>query len=110
LSKQRTTKRSPQIIRDSGDEEQVKKTMAAEKDQEYDLTFIMSAPRGRRWLYGMIFNTCHVSSISHVPGDTHSTAFNEGARAVGETLLEELRSQHHALYIKMLEENDARDE
>lgn len=89
---------------------QIKQAMDGEKDRERDLAFLMGAPRGRRWMHELIFTKCHVGHISHVPRDTHSTAFNEGARSIGEALLEEIRSKHHALYIKMLEEHDVRDE
>ncbi len=110
MSKLRSTKHSKPIVKDSNDELQIKKAMDGEKDRERDLAFIMGAPRGRRWLYELIHTRCHVGNLSHVPRDTHSTAFNEGARSVGEALLEEVRSNHHALFIKMLEENDVRDE
>lgn len=102
----RTTVRNPRkVVYDSSDDAQVKKAEEIEKDLELDLAYIVKEPRGRRWIYGMIFDTCHVSRLSHTPGDTHSTAFNEGARAVGELLLEELRSKHFAAFIQMLEEN-----
>ena len=64
-----------------------------------------SQPRGRRWVYELIYGLCHISRLSHYPGDTHTTAFNEGARAVGERLQEELRSRHFDAFILMLEEN-----
>ncbi len=109
MSKLSHTKRSKPVVRDSNDELQIKKAIDGDKDRERDLNFIMGSPRGRRWIYELIHTKCHVGQISHVPRDTHSTAFNEGARSVGNALLEELRSAHHALYIKMLEENDVND-
>lgn len=109
MSKLTSTKHSREIIRDSNDEIAIKKVIDGEKDRERDLAFLLGAPRGRRWLHDLIYIKCHVGQLSHVPRDTHSTAFNEGARSVGEALLEEIRSNHHALYLKMLEENDVRD-
>lgn len=110
MSKRRVTRHSRPVVVDSSDEAQLKQAMDGEKDAARDLDFILSQPRGRRWLYGLIFNTCHVHHGSHVPSDTHSTAFNEGARSVGTALLEEIRSNHHSALITMLEENDVRDE
>lgn len=106
MSKLTSTKRSKPIVRDSTDELQIKQAMDGEKDRERDLHFVMLQPRGRRWIYDLIYVKCHIGQISHVPDDTHSTAFNEGARAIGNALLEEVRGNYHALYIKMLEEND----
>lgn len=108
MSKLNTTRYSKPVVTNSSDELQIKAAMDGEKDREKDIQFLLSQPRGRRWLHGLIYDKCHVGSLSHVPRDTHSTAFNEGARSVGEALQEEIRSNHHALYLKMLEENDVR--
>ena len=110
MSKIASSKRTRTVVKDSNDELQIKKAMDGEKDRERDLAWIMGQPRGRRWIYETLFVTCHVNHLSHVPRDTHSTAFNEGARSVGQKVLEELRTKHHALYIKMLEENDERSD
>lgn len=92
-------------VTDSEDADQLKSAQDGEKDRDRDLAFIMSQPRGRRWMYELVFDVCHVSRLSHYPGDTHTTAFNEGARSVGERLQEELRSRHFDAFITMLEEN-----
>jgi len=110
LSKRNTLRHPRSIILDSTDELQIKKAMDGEADRAKDLEFILSQPRGRRWVYDLLHDWCHVGRLSHVPNDTHSTAFNEGARSVGERLLEELRSKHHALWITMLEENNVTTE
>ena len=93
------------VLYDASDEDQVRKAQQDEADREQDLAFVLSTPRGRRWLFELIHTECHFERINHVPGDTHSTAFNEGARAVGASILNAIRDQHTALYFQMLEEN-----
>lgn len=93
------------VIYDSSNEEQVR---AAEKDVEdrtKDLDFIMGQPRGRRWIYDLIHETCHANRISHVPGSSDGTAFNEGARSIGLALLEEVRARNFGQFMLMMEEN-----
>lgn len=105
MSDRPTVRNRRKVVYDASDEAQVKKAEEIEKDRERDLSYIVKEPRGRRWLYELIFDACHVSRPSHTPSDTHSTAFNEGARAVGERVLEELRTRHFSAFIQMLEEN-----
>jgi len=93
------------IITDSSNEEQVR---AAEKDWEdrsKDILFIMNQPRGRRWIYELIYDACHTDRMSHVPGSSDDTAFNEGGRSVGLKILEDVRTSNFGLYLKMMEEN-----
>jgi len=94
------------VLYDASDEAQVNEVKRDIEDREKDLGFILSEPRGRRWIYEFIHDTCHVERISHVPRDTHSTAYNEGGRAVGTTLLASIREHHVKEYFKMLEENE----
>ena len=105
MTKLNHTRHTKPMVRDSNDEMQVKAALDGEKDREKDLVFIVAQPRGRRWLHEVIYQMCHLDSLSHVPGDTHSTAFNEGARSVGQRILSEIRVQHHDAFIKMMEEN-----
>lgn len=93
-------------VLDSSDEEQVRAALQAQADLDQDIFVMLKSERGRRWLYALIYDKCHVSRLSHVPGDTYSTAFNEGARSIGQAVLEEIRAADHTLYLKMLEEND----
>lgn len=95
---------------DASDPAQVAKAEKAQQDRDKDLDFILSQPRGRRFLYELIFGTCHVDRLSHVPGDNDATAFNEGARAVGQNLLEQIRVQAKAKYMLMLGENHFMEE
>lgn len=96
---------SKKVVWNSSDEKQVAAAQQGEADLDRDIDFILSSERGRRWLYGMIFDTCHVSRMSYVPRDTHSSAFNEGARSVGERLLEEVRTRDFSKYMLMMSEN-----
>jgi hypothetical protein len=90
---------------DASDPKHVEEAEKDMKDRDQDVVFIMSQPRGRRWMYDLIWNRCHKDGISHVPSDKESTAFNEGARSVGSVLESILRRDMSRMYIKMLEEN-----
>lgn len=74
-------------------------------DQDADLDYILAKPRGRRWLYHLTHEDCHVDRLSLVTGDQEATAFNEGARAIGLALLEDVKAKDPRLYMQMLEEN-----
>jgi hypothetical protein len=88
------------------DEDQADKVRDEAKDREQDLEFILSSARGRRWIYDLIHGPlCHVRSQSFYPGDPASTGMNEGARMVGENLLEEIRGQHFDRWLQMMSEN-----
>jgi hypothetical protein len=99
------SKRKKVRLYDASDPEQVKAREAEAEDQDRDILFIASQPRGRRWLYNLMFDRGHKDRISHVPIETESTAFNEGARSVALSVEEELRTASSALYMKTLEEN-----
>ena len=90
---------------DASNPEHIKDAEKDMADHDKDIIFIMSQPRGRRWLYDLIWNKCHKDGISHVPIDKESTAFNEGARSVGSVLESILRAEMPKMYMKMLEEN-----
>ena len=93
------------VVYDASNEAQVKAAEKDSEDREKDLAWILSSPRGRRWVYDLVHEKAHVRSLSFVPRDTHATAFNEGARSVGEALLEEVRSNHFGAFKQMMEEN-----
>ena len=96
-------------VYDSSNPEHVQAAEDAELDRDKDVDFIMSQPRGRRWLYQMIWVRCHKDAVSHVIGDGESTSFNEGARSVGVIIEEVLRERSPKQYMKMLEENHFND-
>ena len=91
---------------DSGNAEHVAKRNKELADESKDLEWIMSQPRGRRWMHELIFNTCHLERPSHVPADPDSTAFNEGSRAIAIQLVADLKVDYMGQYIKMLEEQN----
>ena len=93
------------VVHDSSNPEQVKKAQKAEEDAKRDLEYILKEPRGRRWIYTFIHSTCHASQTSFVPGQPESTAYNEGARSIGEALLEEIRQNHFRMWAAMMAEN-----
>lgn len=93
------------IVRDASDPAQVKRANDEAEDRVKDLAFLLKEPRGRRWVYNLVFNTCHVDAQSHVIGDHDQTIFNEGGRSVGLKLLEEIRVFHPKAHAQMLEEN-----
>ena len=89
----------------ASDPAQVAKAEKEEADRAKDLDYILKEERGRRFMYGLIYGQCHVERPSHVPGDSDSTAFNEGARSIGEALLDQIRMQAPSKLILMLQEN-----
>ena len=95
-----------QKIYDASDKEQVRKAQLAEEDVEKDIDFVMSQPRGRRWVYRLLYDPTlsHIESQSFVTGIAAATAFNEGARSVGSRILADVKRQPK-MYLKMLEEN-----
>jgi len=90
---------------DASNPEHVAKAEKAEADRQKDIDYITKEPRGRRWLYSLIYDACHVARLSHVPGDADTSAFNEGGRAIGLALLEQLRDRNPERYMLMLSEN-----
>lgn len=93
------------VLYDASNPEHVERAQAEDRDLDKDLTYIMAEPRGRRWLHNFLFVVCHVDRISHVPTDPHTSAFNEGGRAVGLALQEEIRRVQPDKYLLMLKEN-----
>lgn len=81
------------------------KSQKRQDDQDADLDYILAKPRGRRWMYQLTHEDCHVDRLSLVTGDQEATAFNEGARAIGLALLEDVKARSPRLYMQMLEEN-----
>ena len=89
------------------DEDQLNKAQEADADLEQDIIKLMELQRGRRWIFNLIHEICHAGQSSHVPGDSDSTAFNEGARVVA--LAVEADARPSPNFIKMLQENFPND-
>jgi hypothetical protein len=98
------SKHGKHVVTDSSNPEQIKKAADWQEDKARDLDYILQSKRGRRWLYGVIFDDCHAELRSHVPGDAESTAFNEGVRGVGIEILHRIKDRNFALYLAMLKE------
>lgn len=96
---------SKHVITDSTNPDQISKAEDQELDRERDLEWVLSSMRGRRWLYEVIYSKAHTNNGSFVMGQSDSTAFNEGARSIGATLLEDIRFKHPKQFLKMHEEN-----
>ena len=95
----------PFVVTDSSDANQVKKAQQQSEDRENDIKYILSEPRGRRWLYDLLFDKCHMLGNSFVADSTTGTAYNEGVRNLGVNLYNQAKDQQPALFMKMLEEN-----
>ena len=93
------------VVHDSSDEQQVKKAQALQEDKDKDLMFVLKEERGRRFLYEIIFNDCHMMANSHVPASSDSSAYNEGARQVGIALFNRCKDASKSHTLTMLEEN-----
>ena len=61
---------------DASDPAQVAKAEKDEAERQRDMDYVLKEPRGRRFLYDLIYGACHVDRPSHVPGDSDTTAFN----------------------------------
>lgn len=68
-----------------------------------DLLFVMSDPAGRRFIHRQL-TKAHIWATTYIPGDTHQTAFNEGARNRGLKLLADIMEVAAAQYALMIEE------
>lgn len=66
---------------------------------------IMQSANGRAWMHDVLHTRCHLMSGSHVAGCSDSTAFNEGARAIGTALVQDLIEIYPQHYLKMLSES-----
>ena len=93
------------IVKDSSNEKQVQRAVDYEKGIERGLEIILNTELPRRWLFDRLNTFAHPDMVSHVPGCSDSTAFNEGARSVGVAILREIRDTYPNQYLKMLEEN-----
>ena len=95
----------------AADQRQVRKAKQRERlahEQELkDLRDVCSTRQGRRFVWKQLVQAgCFHQSF--VPGQSDSTAFNEGRRSLGLALMAEVHELDAALYIKMA--NEARDD
>lgn len=96
------------FVGNASDAEQVEKASKRVKRREdidaEDLKFILGTAQGRRFVWRYL-GLCGVYRISHSGESTHETAFKEGARLVGTTLLNDINSARPEAYFQMIEES-----
>lgn len=93
------------VVTNSDDPQQIKRAEDGEKSLRQGLESIMNNRLSRRWLYDRLHVLSHMGMSSHVPGCSDSTAFNEGARSVGQAIINEIRDAYPNQYMKMLEDS-----
>jgi hypothetical protein len=86
------------------DEQKLVADQKAAEDSANDLNYIVNKPRGRRWLYQLIWGIGHYSELS-ASLEKEDTVFREGQRSVAIAVHEEVRRLRPDMYMKMLEEN-----
>jgi hypothetical protein len=79
-----------------------------ERDEE-DLRTLLKLPYGRRFVWRFL-SKCGVFMQSLVPGETDSTAFNEGRRSIGLTLLKQVIDINPEAYLQMTKEAKKEEE
>lgn len=96
------------LVGNAGDEAQVekagKKLKRREDNDEADLKFLMNTPQGRRFIWRYL-ETCGVFTSSFTGETSHETAFKEGMRLVGLTLLSDVNKAGPQAYFQMIEES-----
>ena len=89
---------------DPSNPQHVAKAEELEDDKLRDLDWVVSSVRGRRWVYNLLHETCHLMQNS-LTSDPVFTASNEGARAVGLAVRQQLLNRSADTYRQMLMEN-----
>lgn len=75
---------------------------AKEQQRVADMKWIMSDPRGRRFMFALLDQRCIVFSRSYT--GSSETYLREGRRAVGIELMEELQEKFSDQYVTMVGE------
>ena len=93
---------------DLGDPEQVEKAERQHRNRETiareELVLILEQREVRNFLWTLL-EECGIYDISHRGEETHETAFNEGARNVGNKIIAKLDDAIPHTYMKMYTEN-----
>lgn len=96
------------LVGNAGDEAQVERAGKKVKQREdidvADMKFIMGTPQGRRFMWRYL-ELCGVYTSSFQGESTHETAFKEGTRLVGLTLLNDVNLAGPQAYFQMIEES-----
>lgn len=97
------------MVRSTDDEQQVQgaKSKAKRRAEQIleDTAWILSTPQGRRF-YWRLLSECNVFAISYSAESTHQTAFNEGARNIGNQLFGRMEKADAKAFLKMIAEKD----
>ena len=83
--------------------EQAEKQKRDVRDEIDELLWLMSDPRGRRWMWRRL-SDLGVYRLSYVQGDFATTAFNEGQRNVGLKLINQIMQHCPARFTEMQKE------
>lgn len=65
-----------------------------------DLKVVMALPDGRRLMYRIIYEICHVEALSYTGNS--DTTLREGERNAGLTIKNELMDEHPDAYLDMI--------
>ena len=80
-----------------------------ERDDE-DFRTILKTAYGRRFVWKLM-RRCGIFKQSFIPGDTpQDTAFNEGRRSIGNTLLGQVNDINPEAYLQMVKANKKEEE
>lgn len=99
------------LVKNAADEGQVKNADEKEKrgrERDLDDLFtVLSTIQGRRFVWRYL-SLCGVFRTSFA-GEIGQTAFNEGSRIVGLTMLNDINEADDTAYMKMLKESKERE-
>lgn len=79
----------------------VEKAGESAKRQRADWRAVLAAPEGRRVL-ALILRQSNFLGASYAPGDALATAYNEGLRAVGRLIRDEIEDAAPGGYARLL--------
>jgi len=95
------------LVKDPTDISQVNKGKSKKRSQRQqekeDLRKVVSTDYGRRF-YWRLLEKCNVLGMSYTSGDPYNTAFNEGRRLLGNSLLKEVHDFAPESYVTMWNE------
>jgi len=86
--------------------QQEKAARLAERERQEVITSIMSTPAGRAWLWDTLAG-CHIFVTTFIP-DSNASAFQEGRRSIGLSLLADIMAACPDYYIQAMRESNER--
>jgi hypothetical protein len=95
-------------VQNAANEKQVQRMARREKSSKEirldDLRIVMGTPAGRRFVWRLLGEFCHVNEMSFSPANSTVTAFAEGERNVGNRLVSEIHELDMEFYLLMQKE------